>query len=101
MKWIYYYALNEFLDSETIIDDDYYMFLSDDDFLQLDFFEKLKLDKEREIIAAQILKEIKSRLKFMVDVGLGYLTLERRSGTLSGGEAQRIRLATQVGSCLV
>ncbi|MHC4062780.1 MAG: excinuclease ABC subunit UvrA, partial [Planctomycetota bacterium] len=66
-----------------------------------EFFGKLKLDEERSLIAAQILKEIKARLKFMVDVGLGYLTLDRRSSTLSGGEAQRIRLATQVGSGLV
>jgi excinuclease ABC subunit A len=65
------------------------------------FFNKLKLDEERSIIAAQVLKEIKARLKFMVDVGLGYLTLDRRSSTLAGGEAQRIRLATQVGSGLV
>ncbi len=65
------------------------------------FFKKLKLDKEKTIIAAQVLKEIKARLKFMVDVGLEYLTLDRRSSTLSGGEAQRIRLATQVGSGLV
>jgi len=65
------------------------------------FFAGLKLDKEKSIIAAQILKEIKARLKFMVDVGLGYLTLERMSSTLAGGEAQRIRLATQVGSGLV
>ncbi|MHC4790937.1 MAG: excinuclease ABC subunit UvrA [Planctomycetota bacterium] len=66
-----------------------------------DFFNELELDKERSLIAAQVLKEIKARLKFMVDVGLGYLTLDRRSGTLAGGEAQRIRLATQVGSGLV
>jgi excinuclease ABC subunit A len=66
-----------------------------------DFFNQLRLDKERTVIAAQILKEIKARLKFMVDVGLGYLTLDRKSGTLAGGEAQRIRLATQVGSGLV
>ncbi|MHC4546658.1 MAG: excinuclease ABC subunit UvrA, partial [Planctomycetota bacterium] len=65
------------------------------------FFNKLKLDKEKTLIAAQVLKEIKARLKFMVDVGLEYLTLDRRSSTLSGGEAQRIRLATQVGSGLV
>ncbi len=65
------------------------------------FFNELRLDSERTIIATQILKEIKARLKFMVDVGLGYLTLDRRSSTLAGGEAQRIRLATQVGSGLV
>jgi excinuclease ABC subunit A len=65
------------------------------------FFKKLKLDKEQSIIAAAVLKEIKARLKFMFDVGLGYLTLDRMSSTLAGGEAQRIRLATQVGSGLV
>ncbi|MBN2457025.1 MAG: excinuclease ABC subunit UvrA, partial [Sedimentisphaerales bacterium] len=65
------------------------------------FFNDVKLDKEKSIIAAQILKEIKARLRFMFDVGLGYLTLDRRSSTLSAGEAQRIRLATQVGSGLV
>ncbi len=65
------------------------------------FFKKLKLDKEKSQIAVQILKEIRARLRFMVDVGLGYLTLDRKSGTLAGGEAQRIRLATQVGSGLV
>ena len=65
------------------------------------FFNKLQLDTEKSIIAVQILKEIKARLKFMFDVGLGYLTLDRKSGTLSGGEAQRIALATQVGSGLV
>jgi len=66
-----------------------------------EFFNKLKLDKEKSLIATQVLKEIKVRLKFMVDVGLDYLTLDRMSGTLSSGEAQRIRLATQVGSGLV
>jgi len=65
------------------------------------FFKKLKLDEEQAQIAAAILKEIKARLKFMFDVGLGYLTLDRMSSTLAGGEAQRIRLATQVGSGLV
>ncbi len=65
------------------------------------FFSTLKLNEERTVIAAQILKEIKARLKFMVDVGLGYLTLDRVTSTLAGGEAQRIRLATQVGSGLV
>ena len=65
------------------------------------FFNGLKLDKEKSVIAAAVLKEIKARLKFMMDVGLGYLTLDRTSSTLAGGEAQRIRLATQVGSGLV
>jgi len=65
------------------------------------FFNKLQLDEEKSLIATQILKEIKARLKFMADVGLGYLTLDRMSSTLSAGEAQRIRLATQVGSGLV
>ena len=65
------------------------------------FFTGLELDAEKTMIAAQPLKEIRARLKFMMDVGLGYLTLDRTSRTLSGGEAQRIRLATQVGSGLV
>jgi excinuclease ABC subunit A len=65
------------------------------------FFEGLSLNEEQTQIAAQPLKEIRARLKFMMDVGLGYLTLDRTSRTLSGGEAQRIRLATQVGSGLV
>jgi excinuclease ABC subunit A len=65
------------------------------------FFNGLKLDEEKSVIASAVLKEIKARLMFMVDVGLDYLTLDRKSSTLSGGEAQRIRLATQVGSGLV
>lgn len=65
------------------------------------FFEKTKFSKTQMMIAKQVLKEIKSRLNFLIDVGLGYLTLERRSYTLSGGEAQRIRLATQIGSNLM
>ncbi len=66
-----------------------------------DFFEGLGLVGEKQMIAQQILKEIRHRLTFMIDVGLGYLTLDRTSGSLSGGESQRIRLATQVGSGLV
>ncbi len=67
----------------------------------LAYFNSLKLSEERTVIAHQVLKEIRSRLGFLVDVGLEYLTLDRVSRTLAGGEAQRIRLATQVGSGLV
>ncbi len=67
----------------------------------LDFFNNLELSKREGYIADQIIKEIKERLRFLVDVGLDYLTLDRAAGSLSGGEAQRIRLATQVGSSLV
>lgn len=65
------------------------------------FFSKLKLTPREKLIAGEILKEIRKRLGFMVSVGLDYLTLDRRVGTLSGGEAERIRLATQIGSGLV
>ena len=65
------------------------------------FFEQLHLTEKEQLIARQILKEIRARLGFLADVGLGYLTLSRGAGTLSGGEAQRIRLATQIGSGLV
>ena len=64
------------------------------------FFDKLKLDKRDEKIAAQVLREIRSRLDFLIAVGLDYLSLERAAATLSGGEAQRIRLATQIGAGL-
>src|SRR5699024_70480 len=67
----------------------------------LEFFNDLELTEKESIIAEQVLKELRSRLKFLVDVGLDYLNLARSSGTLSGGEAQRIRLATQIGSGLV
>ncbi len=67
----------------------------------VEFFRNLSLSETERQIAAQILKEILSRLEFLSSVGLDYLTLERRASTLSGGEAQRIRLATQIGSQLV
>jgi excinuclease ABC subunit A len=67
----------------------------------LRFTQKLRLDEREMLIAKRIIKEIRARLQFMVDVGLDYLTLERAAATLSGGEAQRIRLATQIGSGLV
>ena len=66
-----------------------------------EFMEKLTLTKQQELIGKQILKEIRARIRFLMDVGLDYLTLARATGTLSGGEAQRIRLATQIGSGLV
>ena len=72
--------------------------LSVDD--EIDFFKDLNLSETDEQIAAPILKEVSSRLKFLRNVGLQYLTLSRAAGTLSGGEAQRIRLATQIGSNL-
>jgi excinuclease ABC subunit A len=67
----------------------------------LDFFKKLSLSETEKIISKQILKEVVARLGFLVNVGLEYLSLERSAGTLSGGEAQRIRLATQIGSSLM
>ena len=67
----------------------------------LEYFEHLNLTPREQLIAEQILKEIKARLSFLKNVGLDYLTLSRAAGTLSGGEAQRIRLATQIGSQLV
>ncbi|MDB5238070.1 MAG: uvrA [Candidatus Kaiserbacteria bacterium] len=67
----------------------------------MDFFNKLKLTKKEEEISRQVIKEITSRLQFMLNVGIEYLTLDRKANTLSGGEAQRIRLASQLGSGLV
>lgn len=68
---------------------------------ELTFLKELELSEKNSIIASQILKEINSRLNFLVDVGLDYLNLTRKAGTLSGGESQRIRLASQIGSGLV
>ena len=68
---------------------------------ELEFMENLHLEGNMAIVAEQIVKEIKSRLQFLQDVGLSYLTLSRSAGTLSGGESQRIRLATQIGSSLM
>lgn len=66
----------------------------------LEFFNSVKLSEQEEMIAKPILKEVRNRLTFLINVGLDYLTLSRSAGTLSGGEAQRIRLATQIGSNL-
>ena len=68
---------------------------------ELDFINNLNFSEKKRIISDQIVREIKNRLQFLVDVGLDYLNLSRKSGTLSGGEAQRIRLATQIGSSLM
>ena len=68
---------------------------------ELEFMENLHLDGNMALVAEQIVREIQSRLKFLTDVGLSYLTLDRAAGTLSGGESQRIRLATQIGSSLM
>ena len=68
---------------------------------ELEFMENLHLEGNMAMIAAQIIKEITARLQFLMDVGLSYLTLTRSAGTLSGGESQRIRLATQIGSSLM
>src|SRR5207253_1332344 len=65
------------------------------------FFETIELSEREALIARRVLKEIRERLGFLMNVGLDYLTLDRAAGTLSGGEGQRIRLATQIGSGLV
>ena len=68
---------------------------------ELDFINGIEFSEKNKIISEQIIKEIKNRLQFLLDVGLDYLSLSRNSGTLSGGESQRIRLATQIGSSLM
>jgi excinuclease ABC subunit A len=70
-------------------------------FRALKFFDEVQLTEREQLIARQVLKEIKSRLKFLLDVGLDYITLDRVTSTLSGGEAQRTQLATQIGTSLV
>lgn len=65
------------------------------------FLSEMELTKQQQMIGKQVLKEINARVGFLIDVGLDYLSLSRATGTLSGGEAQRIRLATQIGSGLV
>ena len=88
-------ALSVLIGGENIFD------LTDKPVIELiDFIENIKFTKTQEIIAKPILKEINARLNFLKDVGLSYLTLSRSASTLSGGEAQRIRLATQIGSGL-
>ena len=68
---------------------------------ELEFMNNLQLEGNMALVAAQIVKEIQARLRFLMDVGLQYLTLSRSAATLSGGESQRIRLATQIGSSLM
>ncbi|APC79498.1 excinuclease ABC subunit UvrA [Clostridium botulinum] len=87
--------------SVTVADKNIFEFCNMSIKKELHFIESLELSKKEEIISNQILKEIRSRLKFLIDVGLDYLTLSRNASTLSGGESQRIRLATQIGSSLV
>ncbi|MFA5946916.1 MAG: excinuclease ABC subunit UvrA [Patescibacteria group bacterium] len=89
-------ALHVYVGGKSIVD---VTNLSVDGAIQ--FFLELKLTEREQVIAATILKEIENRMSFMLDVGLHYLTLNRTAGTLSGGEAQRIRLASQIGSKLV
>jgi len=89
-------ALNVFLNSKSIVN---VTNLSIKD--AFEFFDNLELSKKDHEISKTVIKEITARLKFMLDVGLDYLTLDRRANTLSGGEAQRIRLASQLGSGLV
>ena len=94
--------LNKFALSVTVNEKNIFEFCSMSILKEYDFIQDLYLvlDDFKLKIARQVLDEIRARLKFLIDVGLGYLTLARSSGTLSGGEAQRIRLATQIGSGL-
>ena len=85
----------------TIGDKNIYEFTSMSIKEELDFINGIEFSEKNRIISEQIIKEIKNRLQFLLDVGLDYLSLSRTSGTLSGGESQRIRLATQIGSALM
>lgn len=93
--------LNDVVLAVTISDINIYEFTCMSIREEMKFIEQLVLTERETMIASQILKEIKARLQFLLDVGLDYLSLSRSSGTLSGGEAQRIRLATQIGSGLM
>ena len=93
--------LNKEVLAVTIGDKNIYEFTKMSIKEELEFINSITLSEKERIISDQIVKEIKSRLQFLVNVGLDYLNLSRSSGTLSGGEAQRIRLATQIGSALM
>ncbi|EJO5346863.1 excinuclease ABC subunit UvrA [Clostridium botulinum] len=93
--------LNDKALAVTVADRNIFDFCSMSIKKELEFIKSLKLTEKDKIISNQILKEIRSRLRFLIDVGLDYLTLSRNASTLSGGESQRIRLATQIGSSLV
>ena len=93
--------LNKEVLAVTVGDKNIYEFTTMSIKEELDFINSISLSEKDKIISDQIVKEIKSRLQFLVNVGLDYLNLSRSSGTLSGGESQRIRLATQIGSALM
>lgn len=93
--------LNEEISKVTVGEKNIFEFCSMPVSQALDFIKSIQFNETEKIIAKEIVKEISARLSFLVSVGLDYLTLARSSGTLSGGEAQRIRLATQIGSSLV
>ena len=93
--------LNEEVSGVTVGGKNIFEFCSMPIVQELEFVKNIEFDETEKIISKEIIKEISARLSFLVSVGLDYLTLSRSSGTLSGGEAQRIRLATQIGSSLV
>ncbi len=93
--------LNDEINGVTVGGKNIFEFCSMPIVKELEFVKNIEFDETEKIISKEIIKEISARLSFLVSVGLDYLTLSRSSGTLSGGEAQRIRLATQIGSSLV